>query len=229
MPPLAAARAPQHFEVYYRNVLVESSREGRLIGRNATLEEPLSFACGFVPPKYTVSAPVDYVVGVGLKLEEDLATGEKYALKVYFGSPAQQAGVPLNSRLAAVDGESVAGMSTERVGELLRGDGEEGGEVVLSMSVLGGEPIDYKLARASYAVPRARPPPPPQGANGLYNGEAGAQAPAALFLAVRGMREGGKRLVHVTPDVGYGPAGRGEIPAGESFSLKIELLKVSDA
>ncbi|MEL7044358.1 MAG: efflux RND transporter permease subunit, partial [Pseudomonadota bacterium] len=41
---------------------------------------------GFVPPKYTVSAPVDYVVGVGLKLEEDLATGEKYALEVYFGS-----------------------------------------------------------------------------------------------------------------------------------------------
>jgi len=221
-----------HFEVYYRNVLVESSREGRLIGRNATLEEPVSFSYGFIPPEFTIKSAKDYVTGVGIKLEEDLTTGEKYVLQVYFGSPAQEAGVPLNARLVAVDGEPVSGLSTERCGELLRGDGsEEGGEgseVAASFSVQGGEPTEYKLTRKSYGVPKKKPPPPPQGANGLYNGDAGAKPPAALFLALAGMREGGQRLVQVPADVGYGVQGRGEIAPGAPITLKIEVLKVQD-
>ena len=51
--------------------------------------------------------------------------------------------------------------------------------------------------------------------------------PPALFLAIEGMRVGGKRTVRVPPGpLGFGEKGKGEIPAGASFDLQIELLDV---
>ncbi|GBF96750.1 peptidyl-prolyl cis-trans isomerase chloroplastic [Raphidocelis subcapitata] len=66
-------------------------------------------------------------------------------------------------------------------------------------------------------------------AGGLFSGSSGPKPPQALSKAVIGMKPGGKRSVLVdVPELGY-PKGNQEIPAGEPFELKIEVLSVSQA
>lgn len=66
-------------------------------------------------------------------------------------------------------------------------------------------------------------------AGGLFAGTAGPKPPQALSKAVVGMKPGGRRLVIVdVPELGY-PKGNQEIPPGETFELKIEVLAASPA
>lgn len=63
------------------------------------------------------------------------------------------------------------------------------------------------------------------GGGGLFSGSPGPKPPQALSKAVVGMKPGGKRAVYVdVPELGY-PKGNQEIPPGEAFELRIELLK----
>lgn len=63
-------------------------------------------------------------------------------------------------------------------------------------------------------------------ANGLFSGQSGVKPPPALSTAVIGMKTGGKRLVNVPAEIGYGDKGIGEIPPGATVQLLVELLKV---
>ncbi|MFY9470200.1 MAG: FKBP-type peptidyl-prolyl cis-trans isomerase [Solirubrobacterales bacterium] len=44
---------------------------------------------------------------------------------------------------------------------------------------------------------------------------------------VEGMRAGGRRLLVIPPDLGYGDAGQGSIPPGETLVFVVDLEKVS--
>ncbi len=64
------------------------------------------------------------------------------------------------------------------------------------------------------------------GGGGLYSGAGGPEPPPALSDAVLGMRVGGIRSALVPPERGYGQRGLGEIPAGASFELRVEVLEI---
>jgi peptidylprolyl isomerase len=63
-------------------------------------------------------------------------------------------------------------------------------------------------------------------ANGLFSGQSGVKPPPALSTAVIGMKTGGKRLVNVPAEIGYGDKGIGEIPPGATVQLLVEFLKI---
>lgn len=64
------------------------------------------------------------------------------------------------------------------------------------------------------------------GGGGLFSGSSGPKPPQAISKAVVGMKPGGKRLVIVdVPELGY-PKGNQEIPPGETFELRVEVLNV---
>ncbi|CAI5475962.1 unnamed protein product [Closterium sp. Yama58-4] len=65
-----------------------------------------------------------------------------------------------------------------------------------------------------------------ESANGLFSAQAAPKPPWALYSAVQGMREGGKRTVIVPPEQGYGDKGLAEIPPGATIQLTVELLEV---
>jgi peptidylprolyl isomerase len=115
------------------------------------------------------------------------------------------------------------------------GAGEPGSELTLTLrgppssAAAGSATRDVKLIRAEVAVK------PTAGtssnaydgpAGGLFAGSSGPKPPPALYLAMAGMREGGRRTVLVPADVGYDDAGINEIPPDADFTLDIELLTV---
>lgn len=64
------------------------------------------------------------------------------------------------------------------------------------------------------------------GGGGLFSGAGGPEPPPALSTTVLGMRVGGIRSALVPSEKGYGDKGLGEIPAGASFELRVEVLDV---
>ncbi|MEW5298493.1 MAG: hypothetical protein WDW36_001609 [Sanguina aurantia] len=60
---------------------------------------------------------------------------------------------------------------------------------------------------------------------GTPPGEPGSTL-AGLDLGVRGMRVGGLRKLLVPPELGYGKAPVGEIPANSTLSVDVELLSI---
>ena len=66
-----------------------------------------------------------------------------------------------------------------------------------------------------------------ENAGGLFTG-GGPKPPLGLSKAVIGMRAGGKRMVLVPAELGYGSVGEQEIPPNcDSFDLRIELLSTA--
>ncbi|KAL3618392.1 Peptidyl-prolyl cis-trans isomerase fkbp18, chloroplastic [Castilleja foliolosa] len=62
--------------------------------------------------------------------------------------------------------------------------------------------------------------------NGLFSAQAAPKPPKAMYTVTEGMKVGGKRIVIIPPEAGYGPRGMNEIPPGSDFELNIELLEV---
>ncbi|GFQ06752.1 peptidyl-prolyl cis-trans isomerase fkbp18 chloroplastic [Phtheirospermum japonicum] len=62
--------------------------------------------------------------------------------------------------------------------------------------------------------------------NGLFSAQAAPKPPKAMYTITEGMKVGGKRIVIIPPEAGYGPKGMNEIPPGAEFELNIELLQV---
>lgn len=219
-------RLTVNWESLFNGVTIGSSYDARTLNRNQTIAEPLVFQYGYVPPEYSKAADVDFFVGVGMRVAEDRETKLKYVEKVFYDGPAYRAGIPANSRVISVEGLDVAKLSNADTGDLLRGD--EGTDVEVVYSVQGSEPKTATLTRARYAVEQTRKAPKVTASNGLYSGETGPKPPAAVFLALEGMREGGRRLVNVTPDIGYGAEGYRELPPESTFTLRIQLEKVEN-
>ena len=91
----------------------------------------------------------------------------------------------------------------------------------------GPRVIDVSLPREEVPVkPKAGTSAFDGPAGGLFSGSVGPKPPPALWLAMQGMREGGRRSVLVPADVGYEDVGSNEIPPNADFTLEIELLSV---
>lgn len=87
--------------------------------------------------------PVEFV-GVGLEFSRDgMIVGV-----VRGGAPADQAGVPLGGKIVAVDGISTQEFDIEKVVEIIRGSGEEGTVVRLSIEREDLPTKVYTLTRA---------------------------------------------------------------------------------
>ena len=94
----------------------------------------------------------------------------------------------------------------------------------------GPRVVDVALTREEVAVkPKAGTSSFEGPAGGLFSGAVGPKPPPALWLAMQGMREGGRRSVLVPADVGYEDVGSNEIPPNADFTLEIELLSVKPA
>lgn len=87
------------------------------------------------------------------------------------------------------------------------------------------EPLEFVVGE--YVSGSVMKPVGDSGGGGLFSGSSGPKPPQAISKAVIGMKPGGKRSVIVdVADLGY-PKGNQEIPPGEPFELKIEVLSVS--
>ena len=110
--------------------------------------------------------------------------------------------------------------SPQEVKLTLRQKGGDGGPVVTDVSLTREEvPVKPKAGTSSFDGP----------AGGLFAGTVGPKPPPALWLAMAGMREGGRRTVQVPADVGYEDVGSNEIPPNADFTLDIELVAVKPA
>ncbi|KAG2484903.1 hypothetical protein HYH03_016289 [Edaphochlamys debaryana] len=106
-------------------------------------------------------------------------------------------------------------------------------DVVSSRSsrLLGGnrtisEPYEFIVGEPVYA---ASIPNFGENANGMYAGGSGPKPPQALSLSAVGMKRGGRRSILVDKaELGY-PKGVNELPAGEKFELKIEVLSIASS
>eukprot|EP00270_Netrium_digitus_P009108 TRINITY_DN2763_c0_g1_i1.p1 TRINITY_DN2763_c0_g1~~TRINITY_DN2763_c0_g1_i1.p1 ORF type:complete len:270 (+),score=41.55 TRINITY_DN2763_c0_g1_i1:46-810(+) len=67
-----------------------------------------------------------------------------------------------------------------------------------------------------------------ENANGLFSAQAAPKPPRALYTVTEGMHVGGKRIVIVPPELGYGDKGYAEIPPGATIQLNVELLEVKE-
>ena len=229
------------YDCKYHGVVAVSSREGRLLGGNRTLAEAFSFKYGVLPDEFTRPRRRATFVGVGVELRSgDVGTPDE-GLFIVAGTraagPAAKAGLRPLDRVLAIDGTPSAQLSLGEAARLL-GAGGAGSEVTLSVSqnkgveAIGGRTrSDIKLTRETLTVAPKKSGAGYDGpAGGLYSGSgSGPKPPPALFLAVQGMREGGRRSVLVTPDVGYDDSGNNEIPPDASFELEIEVLSVKTA
>ena len=81
--------------------------------------------------------------------------------------------------------------------------------------------LPYDPALTALAAARRASAPAYDGpSGGLFSGTTGPKPPPALWLAVGGMREGGRRSVLVPADVGYEDIGSNEIPPARARALR---------
>lgn len=218
-----------HYDCKYKGLIAVSSREARLLGGNRTIAEAFQFTYGKVPQEYTREIRKDSFTGVGIKVSKDSDTGIYYVDALTKGAPAYDSGIGQNDKLVAIDGKQIRDLPTSQVGKMLLGD--EDTEVVLTV-LPSGVPEEtenekvFKLKRATYSVKaKVQTPMMTEGGGGLYAGPSGPKPPAALYLALDGMKVGGKRAVLVPSDVGYGEDGNNEIPPdADFFVMEVELL-----
>ena len=134
-----------------------------------------------------------------------------------------------------VPGTPTSELTLQEVGKRIAA-GEPGSTLKLTLrgpptSPAGSVTRDVAVARAQVAV---KPTAGGGGgasaydgpAGGLFTGASGPKAPPALFLAVLGMREGGRRVVVVPPELGYDDVGYNEIPPDAECTLEVEVLSV---
>lgn len=207
-----------------------------LPGGNRTLAEAFSVKYGALPEEFTRPRRKQSFVGVGVELRPAEPGSSDEGLFIVSstraGGPAAQAGVRPLDRLLALDGVSVAQLSLGEVARRLA-DGPPGSSVTLrlrqSRSESGPFESNVTLERALLALPPRAAAASDGPAGGLYAGSgSGPKPPPALFLAVQGMREGGRRSVLVPADVGYDDLGSNEIPPGAAFVMEVEVLSVAE-
>jgi len=251
-----------HYDCRYRSVVLASSRLGQLLGGNRSIAQPFELVYGVVPNKFSAKPKREKVVGVGLELRPAVVSSEESEVPLALGteagsaemaaaaeaakqplevvrslpgSPAERGGVFPGERLLSIDGESTAGLHIYQAARLLAG--EEGTNVTLEVVPKDGGPTrSVTVTRSPFDKGPATPSAAMDltGGGGLFTGGEGAsKPPPAIYASLEGMRVGGKRVIRITPDVGYGadPASvaPGELPAGATFEMEIELLDRKEA
>ena len=243
------------YECKYKGIVAVSSREGRLLGAcsplsaltgaccrpslpasggNRTLAEAFQFKYGKLPSEFAKARKRKTIVGVGVQLRGGEAGSPDAGLfvisDVTAGGPAARAGVRPLERITGVDGVPSAQLTLAQVARALGGKPGETVTLTLRAKASGEEaPVERSVAlvREEVALKPAAGVSAFEGpSGGLFSGAVGPKPPPALWLAMQGMREGGRRVVQVPSDVGYEDVGSNEIPPNADFVLDIELLTV---
>ena len=105
------------------------------------------------------------VVGVGVDVVKDSATGSARVVRVYTDSPAQQAGFEKNWMITKIGDTDVKSLTLAQVNSLLRG--EAGTTVTVTGTNLAGETQTAELQRRQYDMPSIEYTVP-QGKTGGY-------------------------------------------------------------
>ena len=243
-PPVKAGcsvRFSSHMDSVLSPSLFADSHHTHLhTGGNRTLAEAFTFKYGVLPDEYKKPKKQRKTrVGVGLEIRSPDDPGAEPGVFVIADvspkGPAAVAGVRPLERITAIDGTPASELTLVEVGKRL-GAGDAGSTLTLTLrgpptGPEGGATREVVLTRAQVAV---KAPSGSSGSSfdgpsgGLFSGASGPKPPPALFLAMEGMREGGRRSVLVPADVGYDDVGCNEIPPdADSITLDIELIGVA--
>ena len=89
------------------------------------------------------------LIGIGIEVIKD-STGYAKVVKVYVGSPAEEAGIEKGSYITQIDGADLKTATLENIRSLLQG---EAGTSVKLLNVLGSDEEELELTRKTYETP----------------------------------------------------------------------------
>ena len=88
--------------------------------------------------------------GIGSVIRQD-SSAVRIA-EPYKGSPADLAGLKIGDKIVAIDGKSIAGMKTDQVSSMLRGEPNTTVKVAVEQ-LLDGKVVTHKIRRQRIAIP----------------------------------------------------------------------------
>lgn len=135
---------------YYKKVDARSAKYASIEGMMASLGDPHTL---FMEPKvnqqFTIETQGNFQ-GIGARLAPD-PLGARIVV-VFEDSPANRAGIKANDTVVTVDGQSMAGKTTDEVASKIRGP--EGTSVTLQVIRAGqATPLTIKVTRAKIVTP----------------------------------------------------------------------------
>ncbi len=133
---------------YYEDISATKMLDGALMGIAASAEDPYTV---YMPREQAKSFMEDIdsedYAGVGLYIYIDSTDNLPTVSQTFEGAPAYEAGIKMDDKILAVDGESTENLSIDAVAAKMKGP--EGTEVVLTvLKAENGEKVDIKLVRA---------------------------------------------------------------------------------
>lgn len=133
---LATATDEEVFEAVFGAMLADLDEFSRYVGPRSAANE---------------RANRDGYGGIGIVLDLD-TEGTPHVREVFGGGPAEDAGIPADSQILTVDGATVAGLSLEELGSLMRGPANS--LVLIGLRHPDGAERNYRLRRRR-VVPNA--------------------------------------------------------------------------
>ena len=137
-------------EFFYDDVDPKALSEGVYKGVVGGLDDPYS-------EYYTAKEYADFEIattgnyaGIGAQLSQDKDTMVVNVVKVYDGSPAQQAGLRANDIIVEVDGTTATSMALDQFVQIIRG---EAGTSLEMTYTRGGKENTITITRANITVP----------------------------------------------------------------------------
>lgn len=136
-------------KTYLEPVEVQTLVDGAIAGMVESLDDQFS---GYVEPEFN-AIDTDLsgsITGIGVVIEENEDTGRIFIANVLEGTPAQNAGLVEGDIFLNVNGEDVAGFSTDQLAARVRG--QEGTTVTLIM-LRGEKELEFSIVRARIDIP----------------------------------------------------------------------------
>lgn len=136
---------------YYQPLDEEALVTGAIRGMMDSIGDPYTFyyTAEEMQAEEEQSSGVYHGVGMGVQITSD---GEIEIIRVYEGSPAEEAGLKAGDQIVAVDGEEVSGESGQTLNEAVqRIQGEDGTQVVITIR-RDGEERDVTVSRSAVNI-----------------------------------------------------------------------------